>query len=414
MTNSHRRARDEPARIRDRGSNGAKTTARFRVLDETLETFETWLAERRLERFRARQIRQWMLRDGMLHAARMTNLPQSLRAVLEEESCLRLIECVHVQESADGRTRKDLFRIVRLGNGWRTTGGAHSPLASRTPGQAERLAARDALRTIEAVLMRYDPSSQQRGRRTVCVSTQVGCAVGCPFCATGKLGLAGNLTAGEIVEQVLHFTRCVRDAEGPAARITNVVFMGMGEPFQNYDAVRRAIELLHDRAGPNIGARHMTVSTSGMAPQIRRFAHEPWQVGLAVSLHAADDRKRDLLVPLNRRYPLAELIEAVRYYQSITNRQVTFEWALIEGVNDSPEDARALAALCVGLDVHVNVIPMNPVADAPYQRPPYERTKAFQRLLRDLGLSNTLRVERGVDIAAACGQLRAKQVASTN
>ncbi|WP_334144025.1 23S rRNA (adenine(2503)-C(2))-methyltransferase RlmN [Rhabdothermincola sp.] len=252
---------------------------------------------------------------------------------------------------------------------------------------------------IETVLMHYPD------RSTVCVSTQAGCAMGCGFCATGQAGFDRQLSTGEIVEQVIRAAR-----EAAPRRVSNVVFMGMGEPLANYDATWAAIERLHDAVG--ISARHLTVSTVGIVPGIRRLAREALPVNLAVSLHAANDRLRDELVPINRRYPLAELAAACRDHVAATHRRLSFEWALIDGVNDRPDDARELAALARELRGHVNLIPLNPTPGYPTRGTPPARVRDFAARLRSLGVNTTVRANRGGDIDAACGQLRAARAGS--
>jgi 23S rRNA (adenine2503-C2)-methyltransferase len=251
--------------------------------------------------------------------------------------------------------------------------------------------------TLETVLMFYPD------RATVCVSCQVGCAVGCSFCATGLMGLLRNLSAGEMVAQVIDVARRSRD-QGRA--LTNLVMMGMGEPFHNYAAMMKMIAIIHDPEGMNFGSRRITVSTSGVVPFIDRLATEPYQVNLAISIHAANDDLRSSLVPLNRRWPLDELISAVRRYIRITRRRVSFEYALISSVNDRDEDARQLASLLRGLLCHVNIIPLNPTPATPYARPSTERIERFANILQGAGVPATVRYSRGVEIAAACGQLR--------
>lgn len=253
---------------------------------------------------------------------------------------------------------------------------------------------------IETVLMYYDD------RATVCVSTQAGCAMACGFCATGQAGFTRHLTAGEIVEQVV---RSAREARTHGRRVDNIVFMGMGEPLANEDAVRRAVECIHDDIG--ISARHLTVSTVGIIPGIRKLADWPLPVNLAVSLHAGRDELRDELVPVNRRYPLADLMDACRDYLSARNRRITFEWALIDGRNDTDRDARELASLARGLkpSAHVNLIPLNPTPGWPTKGSSRNRVNAFRDLLVSLGVNATVRRNRGTDIAAACGQLAAGQ-----
>jgi len=253
---------------------------------------------------------------------------------------------------------------------------------------------------IETVLMGYE------GRHTVCVSTQAGCAMGCVFCATGQVGFVRHLTAGEIVEQVV---RAARVAAVESRRVGNVVFMGMGEPLANEAAVRRSVEIIHDAIG--ISARHLTVSTVGIIPGIRALADWQLPVNLAVSLHAARDDLRDTLVPINKRYPIAELMESCRDYLGRRNRRLSFEWAMIEGVNDTARDARELHSLASSLrpTAHVNLIPLNPTPGWPTRGSSGNRVRAFHELLLELGTNATIRKNRGTDIAAACGQLAAGQ-----
>jgi 23S rRNA (adenine2503-C2)-methyltransferase len=248
---------------------------------------------------------------------------------------------------------------------------------------------------VETVLMHYP------GRATVCVSSQAGCAMGCTFCATGHAGFTRHLTSGEIVEQVI----AARRAALPS-RLSNVVFMGMGEPLANYDRVWRAIERLHHDVG--LSARHLTVSTVGVVPGIRRLAAERLPVNLAVSLHAANDRLRSRLVPLNKRYPLAVLVEACRQYLTAKGRRLSFEWALIDGVNDRSSDASELAAIAGTLGAHVNLIPLNPTPGYPTRGTGPEGVQRFRRELVHLGVNATVRRNRGTDIDAACGQLAAR------
>ena len=243
------------------------------------------------------------------------------------------------------------------------------------------------------------------GRSTVCVSTQAGCAMACGFCATGQAGFERNLSTGEIVEQVARAVRAARPR-----RVSNVVFMGMGEPFANYDRVWGAVRRLHDDMG--ISARHLTLSTVGIVPGIRRLATEDLPVNLAVSLHAADDELRDELVPINRRYPLADLVDACREYLDAKGRRLSFEWALIDGVNDRGIDADRLAALARPLGAHVNLIPLNPTPGYATRGTPPARVRAFRDRLKELGVNVTVRRNRGTDIDAACGQLRAVAAAA--
>ncbi len=251
-------------------------------------------------------------------------------------------------------------------------------------------------RQVETVLMRYPD------RATVCVSSQAGCAMACSFCATGQAGFDRHLTTGEIVEQVV---RARARAAADGQRLSNVVFMGMGEPFANYDRTWAAVERIHDDLG--LGARHLTLSTVGVVPGIRRLAAAPLPVNLAVSLHVANDRERNELVPINRRYPLAELARACQEYVDATHRRLSIEWALIHDVNDTDRHARELADYARPLRAHVNLIPLNPTPGYAVRGTPPDRVRHFAERLRDLGVNATIRRTRGTDIDAACGQLRA-------
>ena len=330
--------------------------------------------------FRARQIYAHLYKKLATDPAQMTDLPAGLREQLTAEARIGALQHVREQTADGGLTRKVL---------WSIEGGA----------------------VIETVLMVYPPD-----RATICVSTQAGCAMGCVFCATGKMGLLRNITTGEIMEQVVYFERYLRQHAPELARrhrkplpdhITNLVFMGMGEPFANYDRWWAAVERLNDKQGFNLGARNMTVSTVGLTKGIRRLADEPLQINLAVSLHAPNDALRSALMPVNDRFNIAELMDAVRYYTTKTRRRVSFEYVLLEGQNDMPEVAAELAGLIKGMLCHVNLIPWNPVFGMPLTRSHRERVNAFQRVVEAAGISCTVRVERGVEIAAACGQLAA-------
>lgn len=322
--------------------------------------------------YRADQVWDWLYRSLATDFQDMTNLPKELRERLEEATLLRTMKPLEERVSTDGLTRKVLFVL------------------------------RDN-QTIESVLMHYEQ------RHTACISTQVGCPLGCVFCATGQSGFVRNLTAGEIVEQVLYFARFLK-AEGE--RLSNVVFMGMGEPLANYEATWQAIDTLTHDEGFNLGARRITISTVGLVPGIRRLAGEGTQIGLAISLHAPTDELRDKLVPVNRRYPLSQLMTACRHYVERTGRRISFEYALIQGINDTVEQARQLARLLDGLLCHVNLIPLNLVPELPYQPSSQSRILAFQAELNRLKVPNTLRVERGADIQAGCGQLRSQRMPS--
>jgi 23S rRNA (adenine2503-C2)-methyltransferase len=325
------------------------------------------LAADGIPRYRARQIYHWAYRQLAGSYEAMTVLPKDLRSRLAASLPVSSLEPVREVSADQGETLKLLFR---------TFDGEH----------------------IETVLMFYPD------RTTVCVSCQVGCAVGCAFCATGMLGLIRNLTAGEMVGQVVE---AARRARGHGRTLTNIVMMGMGEPFQNYDATMRMVGILHEPEGMNTGARRITLSTSGLVPFIDRLITEPFPVNLAVSLHAPNDALRSTLVPLNRRYPIGELLAACRRYVEQTGRRVSFEYALIKDVNDSDAIAGELARLLHGRLCHVNIIPLNPTPATNFERPSAERIERFADILRRRGIPATVRYSRGVDIAAACGQLRA-------
>ena len=320
--------------------------------------------------YRAAQVWEWLYVHLVDTFDQMTNLPQSLRERLAQETTIDMLEVVDSARSRDGRTRKDLLRLP--------------------DGE-----------TIEAVLMRYER------RRTACLSTQVGCAMGCPFCATGQMGFHRDLSGGEIAAQALHFARRLHTA---GERLTNVVLMGMGEPLANYDASLDAIHRLNHPDGFRLGQRHITLSTVGLVPQIRRLADEGLQITLAVSLHAATDELRNQLVPVNRRHGLDALFAACASYTERTGRRVSFEWALIEGINDAPEQAHALAdrlhATLHGPLAHVNLIPLNPSAGYGGGSATEEAVAAFAAILDQRHVPYTVRVRRGAAIQAGCGQLR--------
>ena len=258
---------------------------------------------------------------------------------------------------------------------------------------------------IESVLMHYPARDGSRERHTLCISSQAGCAVGCPFCATGELGMERDLEVAEIVDQVRHAGRRLADDE---RRVTNVVFMGMGEPLLTLDRVLDAIAAHNDRARGGLGARHITVSTSGVVPGIRRLTALGPQFTLAVSLHAARNSLRDVLVPLNRRWPVEEVVEAARAHAEATGRRVTYEATMIDAINDTDEDAAAMANLLRGEHAHVNLIPMNQVAHTPWTGSPMPRIERFAAILRAAGIATTIRRNRGMEIGAACGQLAAE------
>jgi 23S rRNA (adenine2503-C2)-methyltransferase len=323
--------------------------------------------------YRADQLYKWLYASLVTDFTRMYNIPRGIREQLEQIADIRRLTPLQEIASPDGLTRKVLFALP--------------------DGE-----------TVETVLMLYDK------RNTVCVSTQIGCALGCAFCATGQSGFTRNLTAGEIVEQALHFARALKKER---QRATNVVFMGMGEPFRNYEATWQAVETLNEPRGCNLGARRITISTVGIVPGIQRLSQEMLQVGLAISLHAAYDDLRDTLVPINRRYPLKELMTACQDYVERTGRRVTFEYALAQGVNDSRQQAAQLARLLDGLLCHVNLIPLNPIPRSPWQASSKERVQIFHRELSSRGINSTIRLRRGIEIEAGCGQLRSRDTGNT-
>jgi 23S rRNA (adenine2503-C2)-methyltransferase len=345
------------------------------LLDLTKEDLEKLLANWGEPGYRVDQIWGWLYKRFAISPEEMTNLPLSLRTHLEEQTRISSLRPLVTLDSGDGETRKTLFGL---------------------PDGPQ----------VEAVLMRY------RRRRTLCISTQAGCAMGCPFCATGQGGFARNLSAGEIVAQVLFYARLLAEQD---QHVTNIVFMGMGEPLANYAATWGAIRRLNDPNRFGLGARAMTLSTVGLVPAIRRMIYEPEQVGLAVSLHAPSNQLRNELVPINRRYPLAQLMEICHDYVGATHRRISFEYALMDGINDSDDQAHQVADLLGDLMAHINLIPLNPTQDSPYRGSSPARVRAFQAVLDSRHVPTTVRLRRGIDIQAGCGQLRARySESSTN
>lgn len=318
--------------------------------------------------FRAQQIWVGIYKNFWRSPDEFSNLPKELRELLKTEVQFDAILPTVILDSTDGQTRKTLFKLP------------------------------DG-RQIEAVLMRYDK------RRTLCISTQVGCAMGCTFCATGQMGFTRHLSSGEIVAQVMHYARLLHDENDV---VTNIVLMGMGEPFHNYANTMSAIDRLNAADGYNFGARRFTISTSGLVPAIRKFASEKRQVNLAVSLHAAENDLRENMMPINKKYDIEELITACREYIDATGRRITFEWALINGINDTPEQAKKLATLLKGLLCHVNAIPLNPTTGYAGKPTTRVRADAFKQILEENGIPCTIRIRRGIDIHAGCGQLASR------
>jgi 23S rRNA (adenine2503-C2)-methyltransferase len=335
--------------------------------------------------YRVKQLRHWIYRGLAASFEEMTDLPLAFRQALEKKTRLHSLEAIRQMSGHDG-TVKTLFSLA------------------------------DG-RTIETALMVY-PQNNGRPRYTVCISTQAGCAIGCPFCATGQQGFERNLTRGEIIDQVLYFARYLKnqpdvrpeDTGQKTPALTNTVFMGMGEPLANYAALWPAIEALNSPENFKMGARHVTISTAGLIPQIKRLSRERLQVGLAVSLHAADNVLRDRLVPINKKYPLEELIPACKEYYRATGRRVSFEYVLFKDINDSLSRARALARLLRGLNCHVNLIAANHTGDRTFQPPAPQVIIAFEQELRRHHINATLRQSRGQAIQAGCGQLRGQVI----
>jgi 23S rRNA (adenine2503-C2)-methyltransferase len=350
-----------------RHEDGARPDLRSLPPDH-LAALVTSLGERP---FRARQLYRWLHLKGAAALDEMTDVPKALREALAARSQLVTLERATEQRSTDGTIKWT----------WRTHDG----------------------KLVESV---YMPESD---RKTLCVSSQVGCAVGCTFCLTGTMGLARNLTPGEIVDQVHRANRrLVELGEGEGPRpLTNLVFMGMGEPLANYKSLKAALDILLSEDGPNFSHRHVTVSTSGLVPVMRRLGEET-QVKLAVSLNATTDPQRDALMPINRRYPLAELLRACREFPMKQGRRITFEYVLLGGVNDTLEDAERLARLLRGIPAKVNLIPYNENPGLGFAAPAPDRVEAFQAVLIARNVTAVIRKNRGRDISAACGQLAAE------
>jgi 23S rRNA (adenine2503-C2)-methyltransferase len=334
-----------------------------------------WFTERGQPAYRSGQLADAVWGGNATSAADALTLPGALRDELDAAFRFDTVADTELRPTDGGLTEKALHRL---------SDGA----------------------LVESVLMHYPAGRGRRERHTLCISSQAGCAVGCPFCATGELGFTRDLETAEIVDQVRSAAR--RLAAGDK-RLTNVVFMGMGEPLLNLDRVLDAVDALNDRRRFGLGARHITVSTSGVVPGIRRLTALGPQFTLAISLHAARDALRDVLVPLNRRWPVAEVIDAARDHARATGRRVSYETTMISGVNDTPVDAQAMADLLRGDHAHVNLIPMNPVAHTPWVASPDDVIERFAATLRQAGIQTTIRRNRGQEIGAACGQLAAER-----
>ncbi|MFJ8234414.1 23S rRNA (adenine(2503)-C(2))-methyltransferase RlmN [Ureibacillus sp. NPDC094379] len=333
-----------------------------------LDELQEWLKENGEKPFRAAQIFEWLYEKRVKTFEEMSNLSKGLREKLSENFALTTLSTIISQESKDG-TIKFLFQLQ---DGY----------------------------SIETVLMRHDYGN------SVCVTTQVGCRIGCTFCASTLGGLKRHLLAGEIVEQVVKVQQALDEVD---QRVSHVVIMGIGEPFDNYDSMMNFLKVINHEKGLNIGARHITVSTSGIIPKIYQFADEQLQINFALSLHAPNQELRQQLMPIAKAYKLDKLMEAIRYYTDKTGRRVSFEYGLFGGENDSVEHAEELSKLIKGIKCHVNLIPVNYVPERNYVRTPRNQIFAFEKVLKKNGINVTIRREHGSDIDAACGQLRAKE-----
>lgn len=334
----------------------------------TLEEMTQWMDELGQPAYRARQIFQWLYQRRATSFQQMSNLPKSLRERLEAEAVIGTAEVLDKQSSRVDGTVKFLL-------GWP-----------------------DGV-TVETVLMRHDYGN------SVCVSTQVGCKMGCTFCASTLGGMIRQMTAGEMVEQLMFSQRLLDEKQ---ERVSSMVLMGSGEPMDNYDAAMKMIDIIRDEHGLNIGQRHITISTVGLVPGIKRLADEGRPITLAVSLHAPNDELRSAMMPVNRAYPIAKLMDACHYYNDKTGKRISFEYALVGGQNDTLDHARQLASVLQGLPSHVNLIPVNYVPERDLKRTQQDQIYAFWNELKRLGINATIRREMGHDIAAACGQLRAE------
>ena len=338
-----------------------------KIKNLNFEELQDFVQNLGLEKYRAKQIAQWLYKKRVKSFDEMTNISKSTRKLLSENAEIDVLKLVKVEESADG-TRKYLFELED-GN------------------------------RIESVFI------PEKDWNTLCVSTQVGCPAQCKFCLTAKDGFTRNLTAAEIVDQYIHVQRDV----GEDRRISNVVFMGMGEPLLNFDNVKKAVEIMTDRNMLDLSTRKITISTVGIVPGIDRMAKEMNKVKLAVSLHATTDETREKIVPLNRRYPISEIMAALKRYPADNIRRIMIEYVMLKGVNDSVEDAKRLVKLIKGIPVKVNLIPFNPYPGALFEPSPREQIEKFQKVLWDYNIAAFIRDSRGQDISAACGMLRTKE-----
>lgn len=341
------------------------------------DELQAWLASIGEPRYRAKQILRWMYQRGVSDFDAMTDLSKALREKLKKSAVIPVLKVRRASESRSKDTQKFLFDLPNGGE-------------------------------VESVQMRY-AEEMGPGRTAVCISSQVGCAMGCNFCASGVMGLKRHLSTWEIVDQVLQIQNAIRDG---GERVANVVFMGLGEPLHNYEEVLRAVHLLNLGDGLGIGMRHLTISTSGLVPQIHQLAETGLPIRLAISLHAVRDDLRSQIMPVNQRFDIATLLEACGVYYQRTGRRVTFEYIMLDGINDSPEEARELAALLAHHQIGalVNLIPWNPVDGVPYKRSQPQAIRRFQGIVEKAGIRCTVRQEKGADIDAACGQLRLRDL----
>lgn len=323
--------------------------------------------------YRGEQIYNWFYKNGVSSTAEMKNIPKDLRKYLDENYKLTDLKEINRNQAVDG-TVKYLWELADGEN-------------------------------VEGVYLPFPES----GRHSACISTQVGCGLGCSFCATGIDGLKRNLSAGEIVDQVIKVQKDISGENFADPRLSNIVFMGMGEPLANFDNLMKAVEILNSKQGLNIGMRKMTISTAGLVPEIKKLAEVNDQIGLAVSLHAPNDRLRNKIMPINKKYNINQLLNAVIDYIEKTGRRVTFEYVLMDSVNDSPELSVQLAELLRGINCHVNLIPANPVPELNIKRPVQKVIDSFYETLDNNGIQVTLRKEMGTQIDAACGQLKRKE-----
>ncbi|MFL2665365.1 MAG: 23S rRNA (adenine(2503)-C(2))-methyltransferase RlmN [Dehalococcoidia bacterium] len=363
------------------------------ILNLQKEELNKLIVESGEKPYRTEQLWRSIYKECNLHFSEITTLSKDFRSNLEKQFRISTLEKKIHLDSSDSSTTKLLFSL-------------------------------DDGELIESVLMRYNSDYGKKGRKTACISTQAGCALGCTFCATGQQGFRRNLSSGEIVEQVLQLQKIAiqedlleveqgKRKKGEIQGITNIVYMGMGEPLANYKNTILSLKNIIDNTGINIGSRHITISTVGLVPQIKKLAEEKLQINLAISLHASDNKTRSETMPVNKRFPIEELLDICHHYVEKTNRRIFFEYVLLKDQNDSLESAEKLGKLLNGLHCHVNLIPVNPTTNGGYLRTDDQANRLFQGVLKRFGIPSTIRVEKGIDINAGCGQLRERTL-STN